>query len=147
MAQWTLLPSMFSFPQLLLKFFFLLTILTDNTARSHDNIEEELTRSLLNCPLCAGSEPCLRSCRTDGLNGVKQSWEKCLRYCMGENDPMVNMFLDLAKTLGSKGKGSKKSLLTVRKETAESQTKESDLKPISNVKYNTDPVDEEREIL
>jgi len=66
---------------------------------------------------------------------------------MGENDPMVNMFLDLAKTLGSKGKGSKKSLLTVRKETAESQTKESDLKPISNVKYNTDPVDEEREIL
>lgn len=59
-----------------------------------DAIEDQLTRSLLNCPLCAQKEPCLVECKAGG-----KSWKECLGECLADNPPMQSMFVSLSEKM------------------------------------------------
>ncbi len=59
-----------------------------------NSVEDRLTKSLLNCPLCAGSVPCMIACKVRGTG-----WEACLNECLSDNPIMRNMFLSMAKRL------------------------------------------------
>eukprot|EP00746_Dinoflagellata_sp_MGD_P133368 gnl/MRDRNA2_/MRDRNA2_67062_c0_seq1.p1 gnl/MRDRNA2_/MRDRNA2_67062_c0~~gnl/MRDRNA2_/MRDRNA2_67062_c0_seq1.p1 ORF type:complete len:222 (-),score=40.77 gnl/MRDRNA2_/MRDRNA2_67062_c0_seq1:67-732(-) len=62
-----------------------------------DRVEMELTKSLLNCPLCREKEPCLLECRF----GQKRPWKACLEECLAENPMMRDTMLSLATSLGA----------------------------------------------
>eukprot|EP00930_Biecheleria_cincta_P053583 TRINITY_DN39166_c0_g1_i1.p1 TRINITY_DN39166_c0_g1~~TRINITY_DN39166_c0_g1_i1.p1 ORF type:complete len:162 (-),score=33.99 TRINITY_DN39166_c0_g1_i1:244-705(-) len=59
-----------------------------------NSVEDRLTKSLLNCPLCAGSVPCMIDCKYGG-----QTWEKCLHKCLADNPIMRDMFLSMFKSM------------------------------------------------
>ena len=57
------------------------------------DMDEMLVHSLSNCPMCAGSEGCLRHCHLD----EGKPWGDCLNSCMSDNPLVANAIYTMAK--------------------------------------------------
>ncbi|CAD7970318.1 unnamed protein product [Amoebophrya sp. A120] len=63
-------------------------------AASGSDVTDMLTKTLLNCPLCADKEPCFVDCKASGAG-----WDKCLQRCLGDNPMMLDMFSHMTEKL------------------------------------------------
>lgn len=62
---------------------------------SHDYMEDSLLKSLANCPLCAGKEPCLIKCKQE----EGRPWSECLNFCLSDNPMVRDVMQGMAKDL------------------------------------------------
>ena len=58
-------------------------------------VEDELIKSLGNCPLCAGHEPCLIDCK----KVQQRPWKECLGACLKDNPLLIDMMGSMAQKM------------------------------------------------